>query len=517
MLIMKKILLLIVLSGSIGNSMETELPDGIQKVGGSMELGSLKNTTFQNISAFTVKNQKHWNFYGSEFYDFGAFGGDLLTLIRFGLQERVYKKSRFIIVDYGSGDGALLNGLLKKINTLQENEEYQNLGDVVFEAHSFTGESLTENLAKQTCLKDRESEEVKRIGNHYHHMHGAVPLEMIEESSVFSEFKGQVDLLVSNYTFVHFHDPLGALRGAMKLLTPGSGILATDGIPVEIMEKSSYGSGLFSFLAPLDIPYIISVKDDWGPSVLLQNTHPGNTELSIPYSEKLHEKQYRHATLKKVAVYELAPDPSIRKISYDKNYGKMFSNDPNFYKEISKIEKEHDREFPQKKCLSIFGEEPLCKELREASTKEDLMNFVKKLEQYKEINDFDPMNIEDDDGNFLLFLSIQKGLFPDLLDSASHISYENRDQWERNVLHALAENGRPEDFHSLKNRMIKDLGIIKARALMKKMNEEKEYFTKTPMDIAKEEENSPLLKLFNGLERSNIMERRKRSGSSIKC
>jgi SAM-dependent methyltransferase len=212
---------------------------------------------------------------------------------------------------------------------------------------------LREEMQKQGISPDIRFHIIGVTGENYNHgnsgkveIHGAITtyfydcfkiedlicsfVEKKKRGEILFDMENKVDLIVSGYTGVHLHFPVGMFWNAYHLLRPGKGLMSMHGFPVlfeenlddienkDYQDLGVYDSNMAKFLSMTQAPFLINSNTEGiiAP-FLLKRPDIKLLELPLAYaSTKLIRP--KHATLKHVA-YHKALEPLKRSITWSKD------------------------------------------------------------------------------------------------------------------------------------------------------------------------------------------------------
>lgn len=205
-------------------------------------------TEIDNTFQFLKRTKASFRFFG-EAHNYDIGGLNAYSHIQSLLKAIPKDQSEFVIVDLGAGLGGFGEGLL---DYMEVAEKPQGLKIHML---SLTGEDLP------------SFEHSRNGATHYYF--GQFKAECFQESlcklDVNFEIKGQIDFLVSDYTLLHFHDPIGTLADIYSCLRPERGMILSQGFPTVVykngqavqdpMETVLHLTGAPLLLCPSDTGY----------------------------------------------------------------------------------------------------------------------------------------------------------------------------------------------------------------------------------------------------------------------
>ncbi len=219
------------------------------------------DATFKNLSE---QKKGGWNFNGNSSYSFFGYSNGLVASDFLYAMIKAYpKKKDFLVLDIGAGEGNFGHALFKKINN--DKTLPDDLSVIIV---SISGEDYGDTVEEG----DRAT----------HRMIGGFKIENLTESfkKIGIDPVGTFDLIVSDYCFMHLHDPVGTFKEAYDLLDK-NGFMMMQGFPVP-------GVGLKDLLLETKAPFLIQGDDNnWRhqPSFLLRKTDGKLLNLPLAYTE----------------------------------------------------------------------------------------------------------------------------------------------------------------------------------------------------------------------------------------
>ena len=247
--------------------------------------------TFKKLSR--AKPGAEWNYNGSSSYT--ILGMDTKRFLDTLVKTAPAEQSEFYILDMGSGDGSWGRSLITYIN--QQNDLYS---DYIFQIFNLTGDGYEDQIIEEgrCTLYNFGSFPLENIGS-------ALPERLLTyglESDI------QFDLIVSKYTFVHFHDPVGTWGQTFNLLRPKTGHMLMDGLNVYFSGKaelSTYYTSLM-FLNMLKHPFLTGNYgvDRMPNQFLLRRPDEKPVRIPLKYAGSSYERP-ANAEAKSIATFEI--------------------------------------------------------------------------------------------------------------------------------------------------------------------------------------------------------------------
>ncbi len=180
-------------------------------------------------------------------------GIDDHKLVKNIIHRNIDKQKEFYFLDIGAGNCAWATGV---VNFLNQQPDLFN--DITIHIISLTGEHYDtipvpeSNFCKVYNLCSFEIENLS---------------DSLQKRGL--DFNNKIDLIVSNYCFMHLHDPSGTFVQAYNLLRPYTGIMVLDGFPLHYDDDpdltKDFASATKEFLQSTQVPFLMSTyvaRDD---------------------------------------------------------------------------------------------------------------------------------------------------------------------------------------------------------------------------------------------------------------
>ena len=254
-----------------------ERPDDLQKT---------INATYTSLLSFPPQ----WNYNGSSSY--GIMSIDCADMLK-SLIKVSSNQKQFYVLDIGAGNFSWGNRTVDFINEQSDLPE-----DIIVHVISVTGE----NYGGQS---------VEKIGKCKRYNIDAFKIEDLYKG--LTQLMGQFDLnllnnfdfIVSSYTFIHLHDPVGTFVQAYNFLRPEGGIILFHGFPVYYGPKEHYilDYPMIEFLLSTKVPFLVGHAD--GRDILpflMKRPNRKPLSLSLEYAGT-HFVQVANTSRKPVAYF----------------------------------------------------------------------------------------------------------------------------------------------------------------------------------------------------------------------
>ena len=228
-------------------------------------LKNLISQSFETVSS----NQKKWLYNGTKHYC--ILGIDPLTIIQEKIKSKPSQKD-FYFLDVGAGQFDWGKTTAAEINAQKDLPK-----DVNVHIISVTGE-------------DYGSIKIHQEGRCKTYDIGAFEIENLQKSlqkilpSLSLEGPLFFDLVVSAYTFMHVHDPVGLFAQTYDLLRPGEGMMLMHGFPVSFnLQRIQWDENLTYLLHKTNAPYVIGKSTEMREIAPFLLKRPDDKPLNLPY------------------------------------------------------------------------------------------------------------------------------------------------------------------------------------------------------------------------------------------
>jgi len=267
-------------------SSSTQLKSTYKGLDPSERPSNLK-AAIDNTYNYIRSNNAHWNYNGKSFYSIGNI--DCEKMIKALIKASPHQKE-FYFLDIGAGDCSWGKSTVEYCNKQKDFPE-----DILIHVLSVTGERY-------------KGYSVEIIGKCKQYLIDAFKIEDLDNSfnQLGLDLKDKLDLIVSSYTFIHLHDPVGTFIQAYNLLRPGVGMILSHGFPVYYGPAVYYNLNINMalFLSQTKAPYLATNGDTRDICPFLMK-RPDNKPLYLPlkYDGTLFAKVANTAE-KQIAYYE---------------------------------------------------------------------------------------------------------------------------------------------------------------------------------------------------------------------
>lgn len=271
----------------------------------------LKGTIQRSFKELSVTSGKNWRYQG-EGSSYGIMHIDPAELAHMLIKTAPKDQKDFYLLDIGAGVFGWSKGTANYLNQQTDIPD-----DVTIHIIGVTGE----NYGAPT---------IKQVGRCKIYNISAFNIEDIKQSfeDLGFDFNGKIDLVVSEFTFIHLHDAVGTFIQVYNLLRPDTGYILMHGIPVFFVGQKDNEElvwNLIDFLIMTKAPFLIGpgTGERWIESFLLRK--PNNAPLSIPltYGYGTFPDRLVHTKHKSYANFVIG---EAYKRSFDKNriaYGRF--------------------------------------------------------------------------------------------------------------------------------------------------------------------------------------------------
>lgn len=230
-------------------------------------LKNLISRSFDTVSS----NQKKWLYNGAKYYCF--LGIDPLSILQEKIKSKPSQKD-FYVLDIGAGQFDWGKTTAAEINA---NKDLPN--DINVHIISVTGENYGPVKVHQEGRCKTYDVSAFEIENLQKSLQKTLP-ELSLESPLF------FDLVVSAYTFIHVHDPVGLFAQTYDLLRPGEGMMLMHGFPVSrsINSGVNWDASLTYLLHDTKAPYLIGKSTAVREIAPFLLKRPDDKPLNLPYA-----------------------------------------------------------------------------------------------------------------------------------------------------------------------------------------------------------------------------------------
>jgi SAM-dependent methyltransferase len=248
-------------------TMDMPNPQGLDPSDRPEMLKQVIQADFMDLSS----NLHHWNYNGAARYIF--LNIDTAEFAKTIIKAAPSDQKDFYLLDIGSGK---FNWGIGTAEYLNKQTDIPN--DITIHIISVTGENYGP-------LK------VYSVGKCKLYNISAFKIEDLKNSfeKIHLDFNGKFDLIVSQYTFVHLHDPVGTFVQAYNLLRPKTGFMLTDGFPVYFGPDEPTTGNFFNrrlnlllTLIGTKAPYLIGQSTSDRPILSFLLKRPNEDLLSLP-------------------------------------------------------------------------------------------------------------------------------------------------------------------------------------------------------------------------------------------
>jgi SAM-dependent methyltransferase len=230
---------------------------------------SLKNMISESFHVVS-SNQKKWLYNGSKYYCF--MGIDPLSLIQEKIKASPSQKD-FYLLDIGAGQFDWGKTTAAEINAQKDLPN-----DIKVHIFSVTGE-------------DYGPMQVQEEGRCKTYNIGSFKIEDLqkgfEEILPSLSLKGPLlfDLIVSAYTFMHVHDPVGLFVQSYDMLRPGDGTMLMHGFPVSFgaADYSQWNANMAYLLHYTKAPFLIGKSTEVREIAPFLLKRPDDKPLNLPF------------------------------------------------------------------------------------------------------------------------------------------------------------------------------------------------------------------------------------------
>jgi|GEM_PF-4956207 len=235
---------------------------------------SLQEQIKKAWQALQEGSNRDWHYAGSEGQPYCLAGVDEHALVKALIKEAPDRK-KFYVLDIGAGDFSFGKGLVAAIN-----RDESIAKDVEVHIIGVRGEPNLLNEVSKAHKQDKC----------YIYELGSFQIEnLLEEFTKQGlELDGNVDLIVSRWTFRHLVDPVGTFLQTYSLLRPGSGLLLMDGFFYNLgNDNSDACQKMYRLLINTKVPFLLR-KYDLGNSLdqfILKRTDAVSLSLPLMYEE----------------------------------------------------------------------------------------------------------------------------------------------------------------------------------------------------------------------------------------
>jgi len=213
---------------------------------------------------YLISGCSHWNYNGSEVYRIANIDCEKMikTLIKASPNQK-----EFYFLDVGAGNCSWGKATVEYLNKQDDLPE-----DIIIHVLSVTGERY-------------KGYSVEKIGKCKQYNIDAFKIEELHKNfnQLGLDLKNKLDLVVSSYTFIHLHDPVGTFIQAYNLLRPEFGMILSHGFPVFYGPEEHYvlNYQMVRFLLQTKAPCLVT---DAGSRDICQFLvkRPDNKPLYLP-------------------------------------------------------------------------------------------------------------------------------------------------------------------------------------------------------------------------------------------
>lgn len=253
-------------------------------------LQSCIDSTFRDLSS----KRPQWNYNGSSSYSMVKV--DCAQILCALIKHSPVNKE-FYVLDIGAGDFSWGNRTVDYINEQSELPSNLMVHVISLTGECYGGPSIeTRGKCKKYNIDRFKIENLDQ---------SIRQLKVELNLTIDNDF----DLIVSSYTFIHLHDPVGTFIQAYNLLRPGHGIIMCHGFPVYYGPEEHYSLSLpfIEFLFNTSIPCLVDYGGGRDICPLLMK-RPNNKYLSVPL-------EYAGTTTVRVANASSKPIANFRQIN----------------------------------------------------------------------------------------------------------------------------------------------------------------------------------------------------------
>lgn len=313
-------------------------------------LKNLISRSFDTVSS----NQKKWLYNGAKHYC--ILGIDPLSILQEKIKSKPSQKD-FYVLDIGAGQFDWGKTTAAEINSRKDLPN-----DINVHIISVTGENYGPVKVHQEGRCKTYDVSAFEIENLQKSLQKVLP-ELSLESPVF------FDLVVSAYTFMHVHDPVGLFAQTYDFLRPGEGMMLMHGFPVSFKEHSSHkqwDENLTYLLHKTNAPYVIGKSTEMREIAPFLLKRPDDKPLNLPYKYGgLSTVQIANSDAKDVA-YVL---PTVKGIPFNGFIPQFRDNSVQGDKGLYDWIFEHERNWQEKEISwrPFMKYEPKISETQESS------------------------------------------------------------------------------------------------------------------------------------------------------
>lgn len=309
----------------------SQRPDEIRKLiqETAAHYAQVKPLENKKDSTDTRDTGTRWNFNGTDFMGIRLIDADDFT--KFLIKTAPPEQKDFYLLDIGAGDFSWAKKMAKYLNQQQDLAE-----GITIHIVSVTGEDYGPFVMEE-------------MGRCKIYNIGKFAIENMNENfeKLGFHFDGIFDLIVSRYTFIHLHDPVGTFVQACNLLKPKRGFMMLDWIPVLFENDISKGKksylqidnankALVRLLEMTKYPYLIT-QGSMGNSISFILWRSDEHSVAPPLSYKGTIGLTPFNSFKKQTTYFAVTEPEhvLPEINwFDNHY--TFLGDKNLYELIYK-------------------------------------------------------------------------------------------------------------------------------------------------------------------------------------
>lgn len=269
----------------------------------------LKYDIQKSFDRFSSSSGKNWLYQG-ESSVYSIMKIDAANFAHTLIKTAPKEQKDFYLLDIGAGTFGWARGTAAYLNRQTDIPD-----DVTIHIVSVTGENYGP-------LKIEESGRCKIYNL------SAFKIEDLKESfgklreELGFDYIGNFDLIVSSFTFIHLHDPVGTFVQAYDLLRPKTGYMLMEGIPVFFVGQTDNEQlvyNLIDLLFMTKAPFLIGPGhgERWIESFLLKRPDDKLLELPLTYGSGTFPPRIVHTEQKMYANFTIGEgytrpfDPSL--------------------------------------------------------------------------------------------------------------------------------------------------------------------------------------------------------------
>lgn len=260
----------------------------------------LKKVSQRSFKKLSSSGGKNWAYQG-EATGYSIMAIDAASFAHMLIKTAPKEQKEFYLLDIGAGTFGWARGTADYLN-----RQADIPNDITIHIVSVTGENhgplhiAQSGRCKIYNISAFKIEDLKES------------FEKLREELGF-DYIANFDLIVSSFTFIHLHDPVGTFVQAYDLLRPKTGYVLMEGMPVffeEQIDQEQLVYTLIDFLVMTKAPFLIGPGHGqrWIESFLVNRFDENPLELPLAYGDGTFPDRIVHASEKLYANFKVEED-----------------------------------------------------------------------------------------------------------------------------------------------------------------------------------------------------------------